>query len=67
MTTPHDPTRSHSPLDTLIAGYLQAVESGQVPDRQELLDRNPGLADDLHAFFADLDRIASSLLDAATD
>ena len=67
MTTPHDPTRSHSPLDTLIAGYLQAVESGQVPDRQELLDRNPGLADDLHAFFADLDRIASPLLDAATD
>jgi tRNA A-37 threonylcarbamoyl transferase component Bud32 len=75
VTPPHDPTMSHSSLDAAIAGYMQAVESGQVPNRQALLDQHPEIADQLHAFFADfdrMDRIASPLrnavgLDATSD
>ena len=57
MTTPNDPTRSHGPLDAVIAGYMLAIEAGGVPNRQDLLDRHPDHADAIRAFFADLDRI----------
>ena len=39
MTTPNDPTMSHDSLDAVIAAYMLAVESGDVPNRQELLDQ----------------------------
>src|SRR3954471_17800212 len=48
---------SHDALDAAIAGYMLAVEAGDVPDRRELLDRHPEHADALRAFFADLDRM----------
>ena len=57
MTTPNDPTMSHDSLDAVIAAYMLAVEAGEVPNRQELLDRHPEHADALRAFFADLDRM----------
>ena len=57
MTTPHDPTMSHDSLDAVIAAYMLAVEAGEVPNRQDLLDRHPEHAESLHAFFADLDRM----------
>ena len=68
MTTPHDPTMSHSSLDAVIAGYMQAVEAGDVPNRHALLEQHPGIADQLQTFFADvdrMDRIASPLRNAA--
>ncbi len=57
MTTPNDPTMSHDALDAVIAGYMLAVEAGEVPNRQDLLDQHPEHADALRAFFADLDRM----------
>ena len=57
MTTPNDHTMSHDSLDAVIAGYMLAVEGGDVPNRQKLLDQHPEHADALRAFFADLDRM----------
>lgn len=51
-------------LDRVIAGYIQAAESGQAPDRAGLLARHPHLADRPAAFFADhdvLNRLARDL------
>jgi hypothetical protein len=48
---------SHSSLDAVISSYIQAVEAGQIPNRQEVLNDHPEIADQLHAFFADFDRM----------
>ena len=56
-TSPEDPTESFAGLDQVIADYLQAVEAGQVPNRDELLAQHPELAEPLRAFLADLDRV----------
>ncbi len=39
-------------LDSIIADYLRAAESGDAPDHKELIDEHPELADDLGSFFA---------------
>jgi WD40 repeat protein len=57
-STTHDPSDRERRLNELIAAYLEAVEAGRVPDRQEWLTRHPDLADDLRAFFANHDRLA---------
>jgi eukaryotic-like serine/threonine-protein kinase len=44
-------------VDAIIAAYLEAVDAGRTPDRQELLARHPDLAADLEVFFADHDRV----------
>jgi WD40 repeat protein len=43
-------------LAEVIAEYLQAVEEGQAPDRDELLRRHPELAAELTEFLADRDQ-----------
>jgi serine/threonine protein kinase/WD40 repeat protein len=55
-----DPTLapSNPSLSAVIADYLEAVDNGQVLDRDGLLLRHPALAEPLRAFFADHDRMA---------
>jgi tRNA A-37 threonylcarbamoyl transferase component Bud32 len=48
---------SHDSLDAIIAAYTLAVEGGEVPNRQDLLDQHPEHADALRAFFTDVDRM----------
>ncbi|MGC3971083.1 MAG: serine/threonine-protein kinase [Pirellulales bacterium] len=50
------PTTDHS-VDRLIAEYLQAIEAGRNPSREELIAQYPAHEDELTRFFADFDRI----------
>lgn len=43
-------------LDAVLADYLQAVQTGQPQDRQELLDGDPELNAELETFLADQDQ-----------
>jgi hypothetical protein len=44
-------------VDAAILTYLQAVDAGQPPDRQEFIARYPDLSAELQAFFDDHDRV----------
>jgi WD40 repeat protein/predicted Ser/Thr protein kinase len=48
---PLDPSQEER-LEAILAEYLQAVEAGGAPDREELLARHPDLAGALRSFFA---------------
>ena len=55
---PDDRSAREQRVDEVIAGYLEALDTGQAPDRLELLACHPDLAADLEEFFADHDRAA---------
>ena len=46
-----------SRLENVIAQYLHACEDGSPPDREELFDKHPDLADELREFFCHRDRM----------
>ena len=47
-------------LNEIIAQYLEAVETGNSPDRGELLAAHPDLADELRSFFTEHDRMRAA-------
>src|SRR5438046_2612266 len=51
-----EPSRERQ-LESILHAYLQDVDSGKKPDRDELLRRHPALADDLGEFFADQEKM----------
>ncbi len=58
MNSPSPDSASDDRLEEFIQEYLQAVDAGRPPDRDELLRRHPERAVELAAFFADQDEIA---------
>ncbi len=44
-------------LQEILAGYLQAVEAGKNPSREQLLAQHPDLAEELRAFLDEHDRM----------
>ena len=53
-------------LNQIIARYLEAFESGDAPDRGQLLSNHPDLAESLSAFFSEHDRLRK-VADATSD
>ena len=57
MTPETDPSNEDRSLNGIIAAYLEAVDAGERPDPDDLMDRHPDLADELRSFFATQDAL----------
>jgi tRNA A-37 threonylcarbamoyl transferase component Bud32 len=58
MNPASDDSARDDQLEAILHAYLQAVDAGQVPDRDDLLRQHPEFASELAAFFADQDAVA---------
>ena len=58
MSTPEIPSARDQRVNEIIAEYLEAVEKGRPPDRDEILARHAEFAGELSAFFANQDQFA---------
>jgi serine/threonine-protein kinase len=56
--SPNDPAARERRVDEAIAAYLEAIDAGAPPNRQEFLARHADVAAELEAFFADRDQFA---------
>jgi serine/threonine-protein kinase len=61
MADPSSPesTERERRLEEILAAYLAAEDAGEAPEPEALITRFPDLADELRAFFQELDRIRS--------
>ena len=59
MTGDQDPHSQQ--LNQVLAEYLQAIEIGEAPNREELLTRYPTLADQLQSFFDQHDSLQQAV------
>src|SRR5262249_51388188 len=53
---PADISEHEQRVNRVVADYLEAERLGQTPAREQVLQRHPELAAELHSFFADKDR-----------
>jgi tRNA A-37 threonylcarbamoyl transferase component Bud32 len=58
MTRASDNSAKDRELEAILHTYLQAVDAGQAPDRDALLQKHPQFASELAAFFANQDEVA---------
>jgi serine/threonine-protein kinase len=56
--TPDSASTREQRFQEVLAAYLQAVETGQNPDRDEWLTKHPDVAAELRSFFANQDEFA---------
>jgi serine/threonine protein kinase len=56
---PVKPETREQELDELLGSYLEALDAGKAPSREELLASHPDLATDLSLFFSDNDKVHS--------
>ena len=64
MSDSRNPRPEDPALNQIIASYLIALDSGQAPDREQLLRDHPEYADSLKAFFANHDHLRDSAPDS---
>ncbi|MCA9192670.1 MAG: protein kinase [Planctomycetales bacterium] len=60
-------TTGNDDLDAVIAAFLQALERGDAPDRDDLIKEQPQFEEELRAFFADLDGLPNVEGEEATE
>ena len=54
-------------LEKIIATYLDQLQAGEAPDREQLLDQHPEVTNDLESFFANHDRMELAGNDGAEE